>query len=37
MLLPQLTLALLVTRIGANHSNHALALDNFAFAANPLY
>jgi hypothetical protein len=32
----KLTLALLVTRFGADHTNDAIALDNFAVAADPL-
>ncbi len=32
-----LTLPLLVLGVFANHANYALALDNFAFVADPLY
>jgi hypothetical protein len=33
----KLTLALLVAGFGANYTNNALALDDLAVAANPLY
>jgi len=33
----KLTLALLVTGFGANHTNNAFALDDLAVAANPLH
>jgi len=32
----KLTLALLMARFCANHTNYAFALDDFAVAANPL-
>jgi hypothetical protein len=33
----KLTLALLMTRLGANNPNNALALDDLTIAAYPLY
>jgi hypothetical protein len=33
----KLTLALLVARFGANHTDDAFALDDLAIAADPLY
>jgi hypothetical protein len=32
-----LTLALLMTRLGANNTNNAFALDDLALAADPLH
>jgi len=37
LLLDNLTLALLVARIGADHTRYALALDNFTFLTNWFY
>jgi hypothetical protein len=34
---PQLTLALLMTRVCANHPNRTMATDNLAIPANSLY
>jgi hypothetical protein len=33
----KLTLALFMTRFGANYTNYAMALDDLTVAANPLY